>query len=286
MEGQLWSWIVTFLPESGKISQRFRFDDRAILMVVLWAVLHDRPMNWACQVDNWNPDLCLESLPSPSTISRRWRQPRMPKLLQEAHRQSVLMLGLASRYAAIDAKPLPVGGGSKDPDARAGRAVGHLAKGHKLFAIVASNGAVACYEIGAMADSELTRGRHLLAEAPESLTRIIGDGVYDSVPLHRIAQAHGRKFYTPIRQNRVGRRQQPERLHLLALWQTKVGQRFLATRDDVERSFGLMTNFACGFKGLPNWARRSHRVTRWMWGKILIYHAYLLELKKTRNQKE
>ncbi len=232
MEGPLWGWIVSFLPDS---------------------------------------------LPSPSTISRRCRHPRMPELLNEVHRQSILMLGLASRYAAIDAKPLPVGGGSKDPDARAGRAVGHLAKDPKLFAVVASNGVIARFEIGAMADSELTRGRRLLADAPAELTRIVGDGVYDSMPLHRVAAAHGRRLYTPLRQNRVGRRRQPRRLQLLRLLGTQVGQRLLASRDQVERTFGLMTNFACGFKGLPNWARRHHRVYRWMWGKILIYHAYLLE---------
>lgn len=274
MEGQLWSWMIAFLPEHGKRPMRCRFDDRTIVMVALWAILHDRPMNWACHAANWPTSKRPARLPSASTISRRWRHPSMPAILDEIHQRTVVAIWMGSRYAAIDARPLTVGGGSKDPDAKAGRAVGHLAKGHKLFAIVASGGVVAAYEIGAMADSELTRARSLLANSPPQLTRILGDGVYDSMPLHQVAKVHKRRLYAPIRQNRVGRRQQPERLRLLKLFQTTIGERLLASRDDIERSFGLMSNFACGFKGLPNWARRTHRVYRWMWGKILIYHAY------------
>ncbi len=277
MEGHIWKRMVPFLPPAAEHRGRFVYDTRTILMVALWAILHDRPMNWACRAENWLRAEPPERLPSPSTMSRRWPRKDLIASAQQTHQRAVAAVGLDSRYAVVDAKPLPIGGGSKDPDARPGRAVGHLAKGHKLFAVVAASGAVAQFEVGAMADSELTRGRSLLAEAPQALTRVVADGVYDSMPLHRVAAAHGRKLYTPLRENRVGRRRQPRRLQLLRLLGTQVGQRLLASRDQVERTFALMTNFACGFKGLPNWARRQHRVYRWMWGKILIYHAYLLQ---------
>lgn len=74
----------------------------------------------------------------------------------------------------------------------------------------------------------------------------------------------------------MGRRQQPERLWVLRLLQSRVGQRVLKWRDDIERRFGHMSNIGFGLKGLPNWVRRLHRVRLWLWGKILLYHAWLL----------
>ena len=279
MEDRIWQRIVALLPAPVEHLGRFTYDSRTIVMVALWAILHDRPMNWACCPKNWLGCQQPPQLPSPGTLSRRWRSAGIDEQTQRIHRQVVEQVGLDSPYAAVDAKPLPVGGGSKDPEARPGRAVGHLAKGYKLVAVVAARGAIAQFRIGAMADPEPMQARQLLSEAPRELTRIVGDGVYDSMPLHRVAAAHGRRLYTPLRQNRVGRRQQPQRLRLLRLWKTKVGQKLMSSRDQVERNFGLMGNFHCGFKGLPNWARRIHRVRRWMWGKILIYHEYLLEVR-------
>jgi hypothetical protein len=233
-------------------------------------------MNWACLAGKWSDEFRPNQLPSASTISRRCRSDQIARQYQAIHQQAVAAVGI-DRDAAIDAKPLPVGGGSKDPDARAGRAVGHLAKGHKLFAVVSASCAIAQFELGAMADAELTRAGTLLRDAPAKIRRVVGDGVYDSVRLHRIATKHDRKFYTPLRENRVGRRQQPERLRLLKILKTAAGQRFLKSRNLIEQVFGLMTNFDCGFKGLPNWARREHRVYRWIWGKITTCHVYLLQ---------
>lgn len=288
MEGQIWGLMITFLPSEPKHLGRYQYSDRVILMVALWAVLHDRPMNWACTPMNWPGEFRPKRLPSPSTVSRRWRREQIDQLTQAIHRRVVASVGL-DRHAAIDAKPLPVGGASKDPDARAGRAVGHLAKGHKLFAVVSATSAIAQYEVGAMADSELTRARTLLRDAPPEIDRVVGDGLYDglydSVALHRIADTHQRKFYTPIRENRVGRRRQRERLRLLKILNTPAGQQLLKSRNLVEQVFGLMTNFACGFKGLPNWARRAHRVYRWIWGKIMTYHMYLIHLRKNKLKK-
>ena len=58
---------MVFLPEPGKGPLRCRYDDRTILMVVLWAILHDRPMNWACCPENWSASERPARLPSEST---------------------------------------------------------------------------------------------------------------------------------------------------------------------------------------------------------------------------
>ena len=73
MEGRVWVTVLRFLPLDQCASGRFAFSDRVILMVMLWAVLHDRPMAWACQSDNWPDWARPRRLPHASTISRRSR---------------------------------------------------------------------------------------------------------------------------------------------------------------------------------------------------------------------
>ena len=132
------------------------------------------------------------------------------------------------------------------------RAVGGLGKGYKLHAIVHAARVITTYEIQPLNVAEPTVARRLLEKAPPALTRIVADGVYDSMKLHEIAQTNQRRLYTPVRQNRVGRRQQPRRLQLLNLSQHPVGKRLLHSRDEIERTFALTSNIGLGFKGLPN----------------------------------
>ena len=53
---------------------RDRYSTAWVLRVYLWAVLHERPMDWACDRRNWNPRACPRVLPDQSTISRRTRR--------------------------------------------------------------------------------------------------------------------------------------------------------------------------------------------------------------------
>jgi len=275
MEDQVWSKVLEWLPEDKTASKRFRFSDRAILMVVVWAILHDRPMCWACRGEHWPEAQRPERLPHPSTVSRRGRRPELRAQMLEIHRQVVGQLSPGRRYGALDGRSLLVGGSSKDPEARAGRAVGGLGRGYKLHSLVDGQRFFVCWEVQPLNVAEPTVGRRLLAAAPAWLSRIVADGNYDSMKLHAVAAESGRRLYTPVRQNRVGRRRQPRRLQLWRLWQRPVGQRLLASRDEIERTFGHSSNLGFGFKGLPAWVRRQHRVERWMWGKVLLYHAYL-----------
>ncbi|MCH8165807.1 MAG: hypothetical protein IH889_09380, partial [Planctomycetes bacterium] len=97
-----------------------------------------------------------------------------------------------------------------------------------------------------------------------------------------IAHETGRRLYTSLRENRVGRRRQPPRLRLLRLAATKVAQRLLRWCDEIERAFAASSNVGIGLKGPPNWVRRLHRVRRWVWGKILFYHAFLIHKRHAR----
>ena len=276
MEGQLWYRVEDLLLFVDGKPKRCRYSDREVLRVILWAVLHDRPINWACEPLHWPATSLPARLPDPSTISRRWQWHALQEQAEALHDESVRRLGVQGRYAAIDGRPLVVGGCSKDPDARSGRAAGGLGKGYKMHAMVDKRHAILTYAIRPLNESEPVVARSLLSKAPAAVIRIVADGCYDSMRLHGVAQATGRRLYTPVRQHRVGRRQQPRRLRLLRLSQHPVGIRLLKSRDEIERAFGQASTISFGFKGLPAWARRSHRVFRWMWGKNLLHHAWLL----------
>jgi hypothetical protein len=276
MEGHVWVIVESLLALVQPVGRRFRYGLQEILRVVVWAALHDRPMVWACQAENWPPALRPARLPHPSTISRRWRSSAVQAEAYRLHEVSVARLGVVSRYAAIDGRPLLVGGCSKDPDARCGRGAGGMGKGYKMHAVVDARHVILAYEIQPLNRAEQSVALHLLPKTPGTVTRVIGDGNYDSTKLHEVAAGTGKKLYTPLRENRVGRRRQPRRLRLLRLAQRDVGRRLLKARDEIERAFGRTTTIAFGYKGLPAWARRTHRVFRWMWAKNLIHHAWLL----------
>ena len=118
---------------------------------------------------------------------------------------------------------MPVGGASQDKEARAGRSVRGMGRGYKLHAMVNAAGAIVCFLVKPMNEAEQAVARTLMHEAPRELTRIVGDAIYDSVKLHREARCTGRKLYTHLREQRVGRRQQPERLRLLRVHSAGVG---------------------------------------------------------------
>jgi len=276
MEGQVWMMVESLLECVQPRLGRFRYSDAAVLRVVMWAVLHDRPMVWACRMEHWPERLRPACLPHPSTISRRWRSPALQAQVERLQQEAVRRLGGGGRYVAIDGRPLVVGGCSKDPEARAGRGARGMARGYKMYAAVDRQHVILAYEIHPMCMAEQTVALTLLPQLPPEAIRVVGDKIYDSMKLHRVARADGRRLYTPLRQNRVGRRQQPRRLQLLRLHQTDVGRRLMQWRTEIERTFGNNTTVSFGFKGLPSWARRSHRVKRWMWGKTLLHHAWLL----------
>jgi hypothetical protein len=276
MEGQVWIIMEELLANVEGKPARCVYMDQEILRVTLWGILHDRPMSWACRPENWPAELRPARLPDDSTVSRRWKSPTLRNKAYALHQTSVRRRGPAGRLAMIDGRPLPVSGCSKDPDARPGRAAGGMGKGYKMHALVSLHHVILAYKIHPMNRAESTAALELIPQVPREVTRVLGDGVYDSMRLHQSLRAAGKKLYTPLRQQRVGRRRQPRRLQLLRLWQRPIGRRLGKLRDEVERAFGQATNLAIGFKGLPPWARRERRVFRWMWGKNLLHHGWLL----------
>lgn len=276
MEGQVWTTVQELLLTVEGKPAGCQFSDQEILRMSLWAILHDRPMSWACRPENWSEVFRPARLPDDSTVSRRWKRPELRQKALLLHQEGVRRCGGAEGYVVIDGRSLVVGGCSKDPDARPGRAAGGMGKGYKMHTLVNLKHVILAYDIRPMNEAEPTVAQSLVAALPASVTRVLGDGAYDSMRLHHRLQAMGKKLYTPLRQNRVGRRRQPPRVRLLRLWQRRVGRQLLRIRNEVERTFGQESNVAFGFKQLPPWARRSRRVFRWMWGKNLLHNVWLL----------
>src|SRR6185312_9434676 len=115
--------------------KKIRFNDLIIVMVYLWSMLNDRPVCWACDVNNWGAWLIFE-LPSDSTMSRRLRTVSVQQLLERAMSAGSDLFGPAPLVKQIDSKPMYVGPYSKDRDAKHGRvAAGQLARGYRLHTL-------------------------------------------------------------------------------------------------------------------------------------------------------
>jgi hypothetical protein len=301
MERRLWSELYRIITALGKTHSFAgkRFSDACIALVFLKSVLHDRPRCWACDLQNW--DRCpWVALPSPTTICRRLRSLGVQLLLEQA--QNYLRQQLPSRvFKWIDAKPLPVGGGSKDRDAKAGRAVRGMARGYKIHTIFDAAGAVESWRLGPMSLNEKTVARQLLpALAGSGALYVSGDGEYDGNSTFDAAAAGGAQLVVNCcgwkkQQKPKGPGHRPQSAHRLRGLQLidnplaacgageSFGQSLLRARSGIERRYGLLGNFGGGLSPLPNWVRKPRRVALWVAGKLLIYLAR--EMKKHRPNK-
>ena len=187
MEGELWKEAYRVVREEGNRQPpggrvRHSYSDAVIVLVLLWAALHDRPVSWACDERHWagcgrgrRPRL----VPSAATMSRRLR--------------TVGVLGLLGRVLGrlgdkappalvrrVDGKPLPVGGFSKDRDARWGQAVDHKARGYKLFLVWGGGVVPDAWTLGPMGQPEPVAAARELVPKLAGGGYLLGDGLYDS----------------------------------------------------------------------------------------------------------
>ena len=69
MERELWPRLYHLVMEVGRTLRLLdvTFQPHIIVLVFLWAALHDRPVSWACREKNWaTTTLRPARLPSPS----------------------------------------------------------------------------------------------------------------------------------------------------------------------------------------------------------------------------
>jgi hypothetical protein len=277
MEHQLYRAILLVLKECDKGRMRAcrDFQDDVIVSVWYWAVIHDRPVSWACRREHW-PIWWRARLPSNSTMSRRLRSTSVRRLLHEVERRVTAPTD-PGLFWKIDGKPLVISGCSKDRQAGYGRAAGGQAKGYKLHAVVGPQGSLASWRIAPMNKDERVMAERLLKTAAIQ-GYVVADGNYDSNRLHAVCDRRGNlQLVTPRRygpgKGTGHRRQTPGRLRNIALVESPCRQfatGLLHDRDEIERNFGQLTNWGGGLNGLPAWVRTYRRVHRWVQAKLTL----------------
>jgi IS5 family transposase len=274
MERELWPLLYRSIREAARdFRQKYvQYQPWAVAAVLLWAALHDRPLAWACDPRHWTTTrLRPARLPSQSTVSRRTRRAAFGcflNLLTEHLRGG----GLPGLALTLDGKPLLVGGCSKDPDAKFGRAAGHLGRGYKLHAVWGGRPLPEAWAVAPLNQHEAKVAERLFGQLAGG-GYVLADGNYDANGLFDRAGERGYQLLAAQRDNNPGtghHYQSPYRLRCIELLRGEFGKELFALRPAIERAFGNATAFAGGLGPLPAWVRRQHRVEQWVWAKLAI----------------
>ena len=280
MEHQLWKEIVSVLKQLGKPKKPTEtYSDARILEVYFWSVLHDRSVDWACQKENWPIWLRRRPLPSGSRMSRRMRTPGVLELLRRVDKRVTRSEEPGGLVWYVDGKPLTVSGASKDRQAGYGRAARSKARGYKLHALVGADKSLADWRIAPMNVDERRMAQRMLRQARVQ-GYVVADANYDSNPLHQVCDERGNLQLVAPRRYGKGRghghrKQTRGRLRSKAILedpQGAFGRALLAQRSEVERYFGVLTNWGGGLTHLPPWVRTHRRVENWVRAKIIATH--------------
>lgn len=286
MEHQLWEAIVREVRQLDKSRRRTErgFTAGEIVLTWFWAVLHDRPVDWACQRRNWPIHLRRWRVPSGSTVSRRLRSAEVRQLLGQLEAR-ILQPHAKHLVWLLDGKPLLTSRVSKDRQASAARGM----RGYKLHVLIDAEQRVQTWRISPLGKDEKEMGRRLI-RAARVQGYVVADGNYDAAPLYDVCDQQGElQLVAPLRACRTSvrrRRQAPGRRRAIAR------QDGLLERDKqfvndlfrqrlaVERYFGNLTSWSGGLKHLPPWVRTHRRVERWVQGKLIL-HALYRQLRST-----
>ena len=285
MERELWPPLYHLLREVAKdFHQKYvQYQPWVLVAVMLWAALHDRPVSWACQRRHWSTTTLKPwRLPSPSTLSRRLDSPGAG-LLWRALERRLRDSGQPALVAFVDGKPLPVGGCSKDPDARFGRGAGCTAKGYKLHAVWSTRPVPEAWDVTPLNANEKAVAQALTSQL-EYGGYLLADGNYDASYVYDAAVQRGYQLVAPYRKAEEpgsgNHYQSPHRLRSIAIMQSDFGKALYKARTAIERSFGNAVSFGGGLGPLPAWVRGLERVRTWVWAKLLINAVRILRLRQ------
>ena len=277
MERELWPPVYHIIMTTGAELRQAHvtYQPHVVILAFGWAALHDRPVGWAACERNWSTTtLRPAGVPSSSALSRRLRSLAVGVLMR---RLADRLRGLVPPWLVqvLDGKPLPVGGASHDPDARNGHGAGKIAKESKLHAVWGGRPVPEAWSVEPMNACETKAAERLLPALADGGDHgdLLGDGEYDANPVYDAAGEAGYQLVAPREDPAAGLghiRQSPYRVRGIALLDGEFGRVLYALRGAIERSFGNATSFGGGLTPLPAWVRRSDRVWRWVWAKLLI----------------
>jgi hypothetical protein len=273
MERELWDAFCHLAKLFCNGLPRGLYSDDEIVAVYVWAVVHDRPVSWACDPANWTGRLLRWKLPSQPTMSRRLRGGAVAQLLELVESFLVFLSGVWRHWIrVIDAKALPVGGPSRDPDAQWGRGACSVQHGYKFHAIWGFGPLPVAWGLASLHVSEQRMARLLIAGLP-SEGYLLGDSQFDSNQLYDVAAENGYQLLTPRQKpgTHLGHRRHSEhRLRAVGLLASPFGKELYQGRIHIEHCFAHLTTFVGGLGPLPFWVRRFHRVRLWVQTKLLL----------------
>lgn len=262
-----------------------RFTDADIVLIALWAALHDRPILWACRACNWPPSRRPRRLPDQSTMSRRLRSEPVGTLL------ALVLLAIAhagftpSVCAVLDGRAFAVSPYSRDRHALRGRGRGRYERGYRLHALIdAASGRLLAHLMTPLNVAESVAARLLLSRArAQGLLAdgalVLADANYDSNPLHRHAAGLGVRLLAPRRTPGAGFAKTVKGglqhiNRMVSVVATEVcrdlGRRISSKRGGIERQFSRQTCTGGGLRELPSWVRSMPRVRLWASLKLII----------------
>ncbi|MEO0474746.1 MAG: transposase [Planctomycetota bacterium] len=287
MEREVWSILMTALRDASRARRDPNHHTHSTAMVVrvyLWAVLHDRPVSWACQRSAWDDRTRPDRLPSQPTMSRRLRTLAVASVLDALTRRLRGKLDLERLVVhRIDGKPMGVARHTRDPQAARGYGAGQFQWGYKLHLVDGGRAMPEAWAVTPMNASESRVARQLVPRL-RGQGYVLGDANYDDQELYALCQGKGLRFLAPRRRPRTGLNKagacHPERLRAIGTLESagvgggSFGRTMMRIRRQIETTLGRWTTHALGFKGLPAWARGLRRVRQWVHAKLLINAAY------------
>ena len=207
-------------------------------------------------------------------MSRRLKTPAVQQLLTRVeHAEAIHGQPQPSPVKIIDAKPLPIGGHSKDPDCEWGHGVRGFVKGYKLYAIWGQQRVPLVWQVASIRVSEQAAAQRMIPQLPREKGYLLGDKLYDINKLYGLADQQQHQLLAERKRPTAGLGKYPHapaRLRGLAILATDEGQTLYAQRDEIERHFGNLTNHGGGLGPLPSWVRRQHRVRLWIHAKLIL----------------
>ncbi len=293
MDDELYRRLYRLIETEAKEKNQVRrpgqqFSEVRILQVYCWAVLHDRPVCWACDSHNWRGDYRDIPLPSQPTMSRRLATPSLLALLAALCDRLRDLPVVPQRFLPalvriIDSKPLVVGGFSKDHDARRGYATGGMARGYKLFVCWGRAVMPDAFCLGPLNQSDPQRAAWLIDHL-EGEGYLLADASHDVNWLHQQVEKRPFVLLTPRKKPGTGLghgQHCSSRLHSIACLEGAkcFAQELYRSREQIERHFGEWTSFGGGLQGIPSWVRRPHRVVLWVTVKLLINAMRICQIK-------
>ena len=285
MDCELWKSIVFQIKavdrnyRRRKASRKFTHSVGKIVWVYLWSVFNDRPVYWACKLENYRGVQHPKSIPDQSCMSRRLRCNQTHTFI----RSVIKRLTEAERcrlVKAIDGKPLPVSKITADPDAAYGRGAGGMDKGYKLHAICSLFNEPIAWEVHPLNVSEPAVAKTLITQL-EDEGYLLADSNYDTNKLHQTAKEHGHQLVATRRKPGTSlwhNRQSPGRLRSIELLECggKFGRNLFKMRKRIEGYFGNLSSTRID---LPPWVRRLNRVRLFVDAKLLIRAARNKQIK-------